>query len=258
MFESHISRGSESRRVLRSLNGEVALVTGASRGIGRAVALRLAQQGADLVVTGRTEEDLSSLAREVEGTGRKVLLASGDATKEQDVVSTVEKAREKFGKIDILVNNIGIGAYKPLVTTTVGEYDEMVTVNNRSTFLFTRFVVPLMIERRYGQIITISSASGIIGYANEAVYCSTKHAQVGMMEALDRELQPHNIKVCLVCPGSVNTYFALGEGRTKGDPALLEMLGAEDVAEAVNFVAAQPWKSMITQVNLRPATEAMY
>jgi NADP-dependent 3-hydroxy acid dehydrogenase YdfG len=244
--------------VLRSLNGEVALVTGASRGIGRAVALRLARQGADVIVTGRTEEDLSSLAREVEGTGRKVLVAPGDATKEQDVIDTVEKARGKFGKIDILVNNIGIGVYKPLVTTTVNDYDEMVAANNRSTFLFTRFVVPLMIERRYGQIITVSSVSGIIGYANEAVYCATKHAQVGMMEALDRELQPHNIKVCLVCPGSVNTYFALGEGRTKGDPALLDMLEAEDVAESVNFVAAQPWKSMITQVNLRPVAEAKY
>jgi NADP-dependent 3-hydroxy acid dehydrogenase YdfG len=245
--------------MLRSLNGEVALVTGASRGIGRAAALRLAHQGADVVVTGRTEEDLSSLAKEVEGVGRTALVAPGDATREQDVMGIVKKAKEKFGKIDILVNNVGIGYIKPLVNTSVEEYDAMVTTNNRSTFLFTRFIVPMMIERRYGQIITVSSQSGLIGFPNEAVYCSTKHSQMGMMGSLDRELQAHNIKVCLVCPGSVNTYFAMGGGgRTAGDPALQGMLEADDVAEAVAFVAAQPWKSMITQIELRPVTEAKY
>lgn len=244
--------------MLRSLEGEVALVTGASRGIGRAVALRLAQQGADIVVTARAKEELEALAKEVEAKGRKVLVTEGDATKETDVTTSIEKARDKFGKIDILVNNIGIGTYKSLVSTSVKEYEDMVTTNNRSTFLFTKFVVPIMIERRYGQIITISSVSGIVGYPNEAVYCQTKHAQVGLMEALDRELQPHNIKVCLVCPGSVNTYFALGTGRTQGDPAMKDMLDAQDVADAVNFVAAQPWKSMITQISLRPVTEAKY
>ncbi len=244
--------------MLRSLEGEVALVTGASRGIGRAVALRLASQGADVVITGRTDADLQKLANEIEAKGRKVLVAAGDATKEADVTATVEKARQKFGKIDILVNNIGIGVYQSFISTSVKEYDEMVASNNRSTFLFTKFVVPLMIERRYGQVITISSGSGMIGYANEAVYCQTKHAQMGLMDALDRELQPHNIKVCLVCPGGVNTYFALGAGRTQGDPALKEMLEAEDVADAVNFVAAQPWKSMISQINLRPVTEPKY
>jgi NAD(P)-dependent dehydrogenase (short-subunit alcohol dehydrogenase family) len=244
--------------MLRSLEGEVAIVTGASRGIGRAVALRLSQQGADVVVTGRTEHDLKKLAEEIEAKGKKVLVAAGDASKEADVRGTVEKARQKFGKVDILVNNIGIGAYQPLVETSVEQYDEMMAINNRSTFLFTKFVVPLMMEKRYGQIITISSVSGIIGYANEAVYCQTKHAQVGLMEALDRELQPFNIKTCLILPGSVNTYFALGAGRTPGDPALKDMLEADDVADAVNFVAAQPWKSMITQINLRPAAEAKY
>jgi 3-oxoacyl-[acyl-carrier protein] reductase len=247
--------------MLRSLTGEVALVTGASRGIGRAVASRLGQQGADLVITARTEKELVELAAQVEANGggrRRVLVAPGDAGDERDVTEVVNRAKERFGRIDILVNNVGIGAYKPFTTTSVKEYDEMIAINNRSTFLFTRFVVPLMMERRYGQIITISSASGTIGYPGEAVYCSTKHAQMGMMESLDRELQQYNIKVCTVCPGSVNTYFSLGAGRTQGDPSLMQMLDADDVAEAVNFVAAQPWKSMVTNISLRPATEAKY
>jgi 3-oxoacyl-[acyl-carrier protein] reductase len=115
-----------------------------------------------------------------------------------------------------------------------------------------------MIERHYGQIITISSGSGKAGYSGEALYCGTKFAEMGLMESLDRELLQHNIKVSVVCPGGVKTNFALGRGRTNGDPSLEEMLTPEDVAEAVNFVAAQPWKSMITELSLRPVTEPRY
>ncbi len=244
--------------MLRSLDGEVALVTGASRGIGRAVALRLAKQGADLVLTGRTKSDLEEVGELFQKEGKKVLVSPGDATKEEDVVATFRQVKEKFGKLDILVNNVGIGAYKPFVETSVKEYNEMLSENLESTFLFTKFAVPMMIERHYGQIITISSQSGKAGYSGEAPYVGTKFFQMGMMESLDRELLPHNIKVCVVCPGSVNTFFALGAGRTKGDPSLNQYLDAEDVAEAVNFVAAQPWKSMIMEIDLRPVTEARY
>lgn len=244
--------------LLRSLKGEVALVTGASRGIGAAVAKRLAEQGADLVVTGRTNNDLESLAEEISKIGRKALVAVGDATSEHDVKEALEKAKKTFGKIDILVNNVGIGAYKPFVETSPEEYDQMVAANFKSTFLFTRFVAPIMIERHYGQVITISSGSGKAGYAGEALYCGTKFAEMGLMESLDRELLQHNIKVSVVCPGGVNSYFALGAGRTKGDPALNDFLDAEQVAEAVNFVAAQPWKSMVAELVMRPVTEARY
>lgn len=244
--------------MLRSLNGEVALVTGASRGIGKAVAERLAAQGADVVITGRTSKDLESLSQSISKSGRKVLVAPGDASSESDVIRTVQRAKDAFGKIDILVNNVGIGFYKPFVNTSAEEYDAMVGANLKSTFLFTRHVAPIMIERHYGQIITISSGSGKAGYAGEALYCGTKFAEMGLMESLDRELQQHNIKVSVVCPGGVNTYFALGAGRNKDDPALADYLDAEQVAEAVNFVAAQPWKSMITELDLRPVTEARY
>lgn len=244
--------------MLRSLSGEIALVTGASRGIGRATAIRLAKQGADLILTGRTKGDLEDLGSLIQKEGRKVLVSPGDATREEDVARTFQKVKDTFGKVDILVNNVGIGAYKPFVSTTVKEYNDMVSANLESTFLFTKFAVPMMIERHYGQIITISSQSGKAGYAGEAPYVGTKFFQMGMMESLDRELLPHNIKVSVVCPGSVNTFFALGAGRQKTDPVLAEYLDAEDVAEAVNFIAAQPWKSMIMEIDLRPVTEARY
>jgi meso-butanediol dehydrogenase/(S,S)-butanediol dehydrogenase/diacetyl reductase len=244
--------------MLRSLEGEVALVTGASRGIGRAVANRLAKQGADVVITGRTESDLREVEKEILSSGRKALVAVGDATNEMDVRSAVEGAVNKFGRIDILVNNVGIGAYKSFTSTSVSEYDQMVAENLKSTFLFTRFVIPVMVKQHYGQIITISSQSGKQGYAGEALYVGTKFFQMGMMESLDRELLEQNIKVSVVCPGSVNTYFALGAGRQKGDPALQQYLSPEEVAESVNFVAAQPWKSYIMEIDLRPVNEARY
>jgi len=244
--------------MLRSLEGEVALVTGASRGIGRAVANRLAKQGADVVITGRTESDLREVEKEILSSGRKALVAVGDATNEMDVRSAVEGAVNKFGRIDILVNNVGIGAYKSFTSTSVSEYDQMVAENLKSTFLFTRFVIPVMVKQHYGQLITISSQSGKQGYAGEALYVGTKFFQMGMMESLDRELLEQNIKVSVVCPGSVNTYFALGAGRQKGDPALQQYLSPEEVAESVNFVAAQPWKSYIMEIDLRPVNEARY
>lgn len=244
--------------ILRSLEGEVALVTGASRGIGRAVAIRLAKQGADIAITGRTASDLGYVEKEIKQAGRNSLILVGDATSESDALAAVENTKKKFGKIDILVNNVGIGAYKSLVSTSVEEYDRMVAENLRTTFLFTKFVIPHMVERHYGQIITISSQSGKQGYAGEAPYVGTKFFQMGMMESLDRELLEHNIKVSVVCPGSVNTNFALGAGRKEGDPAMQQYLSADEVAESVNFVAAQPWKSYIMEIDLRPVNEARY
>jgi len=244
--------------MLRSLEGEVALVTGASRGIGRAVAVRLAKQGADVAITGRTASDLGDVEKEINAAGKRALVLVGDATSESDALQAVENTKRTLGKIDILVNNVGIGAYKPITTTSVEEYDRMVSENQRTTFLFTKFVIPAMIERHYGQIITVSSQSGRQGYAGEALYVGTKFFQMGMMESLDRELLEHNIKVSIVCPGSVNTNFAFGAGRQKGDKALEQYLSAEDVAESVNFVAAQPWKSYVMSIDLRPVNEARY
>ncbi len=153
--------------MLRSLEGEVALVTGASRGIGRAVAIRLAKQGADIVITGRTASDLGEVEKEIKNMGRKVLVSVGDATSDRDAMDAVENAKKTFGRVDILVNNVGVGAYKPFVNTSIAEFDEMVAENLKSTFLFTKFVIPVMVKQHYGQIITISSQSGKQGYAGE-------------------------------------------------------------------------------------------
>ena len=162
-----------------------------------------------------------------------------------------------FGRIDILINNAGVGNYKNLVETSAEEYDEMMDSNVRSTFLFTRHVVPVMIEQRAGLVLMISSMAGVYGFGGEAVYCATKFAQVGLAQALDKELRPHGIKVGALCPGGVKTEFALGKGRTEAGVAESDMLEADDVAHAVRFACTQPPGARIIQVQMRTMAEPL-
>ncbi|HWT01032.1 MAG TPA: SDR family oxidoreductase, partial [Pyrinomonadaceae bacterium] len=147
--------------------------------------------------------------------------------------------------------------YKDLVETSTEEYDEMMDANVRSTFLFTRYAVPVMINQRAGLVLMISSMAGVYGFPGEAVYCATKFAQVGFAQALDKELRPHGIKVGTICPGGVKTEFAVGKGRTEEGVEQSEMLEAEDVAEAVLFACAQSPRSRIIQVQMRTMAEAL-
>jgi short-subunit dehydrogenase len=241
---------------LENLKDKVALVTGASRGIGRASALALAKEGVHIVATSRTESDLYSLVKECEALGVKAVAAPADATKQVDVNELKEKALQVFPQIDILVNNAGVGKYASLLEHTIEDYDWIMNTNMRSTFLFTHSFLPEMLARRNGTIIIISSQAGYRGFPTETVYCATKFAQVGFAQALDGEVRPHNIKVSIIAPGGVYTAFAMGTGRTEGDPALDKMLEAEDVADAVVFAAAQPIKSRILVVGMRTMSEA--
>lgn len=240
---------------MRALTHEVALVTGVGSGIGKAVALKLADAGMKLALTSRSAERLGEVVDLAESRNVEVIYVTGDASNPQTASKLAEAAVSRFGHIDLLVNNVGVGAYRPFTETSLDDFDDMMATNVRSTFLFTKVVVPVMIRQHYGQIITISSGSGIRGYADEAVYCATKFAQAGLSEALDQELLNHNIKVSTIFPGGVKTNFAIGNGRTAGDPGLDEMLDATDVAEAVHFVAAQEWKSFVYELCLRPMSE---
>jgi NADP-dependent 3-hydroxy acid dehydrogenase YdfG len=238
----------------QTLAGRVALITGASAGIGAAVARSLAAQGARLVLTARREERLTALVKE---TGADAVIVAGDAREEATVVSVVDAAIKRFGQIDILVNNTGVGNYKNLVDTSATDYDEMFVTNVRTTFLFTRYVVPHMLERQSGTILMISSMAGIYGFAGEAVYCATKFAQVGFAQALDKELRPSGIKVGVICPGGVKTEFALGKGRTEDAVAASAMLEPEDVAGAVLLACTQSPGSRIIEIQMRTMAEAL-
>jgi NADP-dependent 3-hydroxy acid dehydrogenase YdfG len=236
---------------------KVALITGASSGIGRASALALAQEGANMVLTARRQERLKELESAVQKAGGKAISVIGDATSEEVAQQCVAMAAQTFGALDILINNVGVGNYKNLVDTSAAEYDEMMDANVRSTFLFTRHTVPMMVKQGSGTILMISSMAGIYGFAGEAVYCATKFAQVGFAQALDKELRPHGIKVGVICPGGVKTEFALGKGRTEEGVAKSGMLDPADVASAVLLACTQSPGSRIIEVQMRTMDESL-
>lgn len=239
------------------LESKVAIITGASAGIGWACARALAEEGARLVLTARRQERLETLKSEVESLGGAAVLVTGDAREEDTAVRCVRAATEAWGRIDILVNNTGVGTYKDLVDTSADEYDEMMDTNVRSTFLFTRHVVPVMLPQKSGTVLMISSMAGVYGFGGEAVYCMTKFAQMGFAQALDRELRPHGIKVGAICPGGVKTEFALGRGRTEAGVAESDMLEPEDVAGVVLLACTQSPKSRIIEVQMRTMAESL-
>jgi NADP-dependent 3-hydroxy acid dehydrogenase YdfG len=239
------------------LSGKTALITGASAGIGWASAIALAGEGASLVITARRQERLADLESAVQAAGGKAVSLLGDATEADTAARAVDLAVQTFGALDILINNVGVGNYKNLVDTSAEEYDEMMDSNMRSTFLFTRYAVPVMIKQGSGTILMISSMAGIYGFGGEAVYCATKFAQVGFAQALDKELRPHGIKVGAICPGGVKTEFALGKGRTEESVAESEMLDPEDVAGAILMACTQSPRSRIIQVQMRTMAEGL-
>ena len=235
------------------LAGKVAIVTGASAGIGAACARALAAEDAELVVTARRKERLEELAAENTARGIRTHVVVGDARDE----ATAQRAVAAAGRVDILINNAGIGIYKNLVDTSADDYDAMMDTNMRSTFLFTRHAVPVMLKQGSGTILMVSSMAGLYGFAGEAVYCSTKFAQVGFTQALDRELRPKGIKVGVICPGGVKTEFAIGQGRTVQGVKDSKMLEAEDVAAAVLLACTQSSGSRIIEIQMRTMAESL-
>src|SRR5512134_3160658 len=239
------------------LSGKTVLITGASAGIGWASALALAGESANLVLSARRQERLAELESAIQKAGGKAVSLVGDAKEEETARQAVDLAIKTFGSLDILINNVGVGNYKNLVDTSAEEYDEMMDSNVRSTFLFTRHAVPVMIKQGSGTILMVSSMAGVYGFGGEAVYCATKFAQGDFAQALDKELRPYGIKVGAICPGGVKTEFALGKGRTEQSVAESGMLDPEDVASAVLMACTQSPRSRIIEVQMRTMAEAL-
>jgi NADP-dependent 3-hydroxy acid dehydrogenase YdfG len=239
------------------LTGKIAIVTGASAGIGRASALALAAEGAKVVITARRQERLDVLASEINAMNTEAYAVAGDANDEATAKRCVETALNETGRIDILLNNAGMGNYKNLVDTSLEEYDQLMNTNMRSTFIFTRQVVPQMLLQKHGTILMVSSMAGLYGFANQAVYCATKFAQVGFAQSLDKELRPSGIKVGVICPGGVKTEFAIGTGRTEESVAQSSMLEATDVAGAVLLACTQAPGSRIIEIQMRTMSESL-
>lgn len=241
----------------QKLHGKVALITGASAGIGTASALALAAEGAKIVLTARRQERLQELVAKIKELGSEAVFVVGDAREEETAQKSVQMALDSFGRLDILLNNAGVGNYKNIDETSAEDYDEMMDSNVKSTFLFTRHAVPVMKNQKSGTILMLSSMAGIYGFPGEAVYCATKFAQIGFAEALDKELREDGIKVGAICPGGVKTEFALGKGRTEESVEESGMLEPEDVAGAVVLACTQGANSRIIQIQMRTMAEPL-
>ncbi len=239
------------------LAGKVAIVTGASKGIGRASAIGLAAEGAAVVAVARSGDKLEALRGEIEAAGGRCAPVVGDVAQKATAEETLDVTLGRFGRVDVLLNNAGIGSYADFLDYSVEDYDAIMNTNMRSTFLFTKAVVPTMKAQGSGLILQVSSQAGIRGFTREAVYCATKHAQVGFTQALRLELQPFGIKVAVICPAGVKTEFAIGHGRTPEFVASSGFLDAEDVADAVVFAATQRPNARMTQINLIALDEAL-
>lgn len=241
-----------------NISGKTAVVTGAGRGIGRAVSLILARAGVKVVAAARRQADLDALVDEISAAGQTAMGLATDLSREEDVRRLHQKTLEKFGDADILVNNVGVGKYGTLADLSVDDYDRMMNTNMRSTFLCTKIFLPAMLKKGPGcHVLFVASVASLRGLPSESVYCASKAAQYAFAQSLDYETRPAGVKVSVVAPGGVNTDFALGDGRTKGDPVLEEMLDAEDVAEAVLFALSQPQKSRTFLIGMRPMNEAL-
>ena len=235
----------------QSLQGKTVLITGASSGIGRAAAVSFAAAGANLVLTARRADRLEEICAGLTAAGSGAVYFAGDARDEETAISAVKLAVERFGQLDVLINNAGLGNYKDLVDTTPAEYDELMDVNMRSGFVFSRHAVPGMIAQKSGTILFISSVAGLQGSPGEAVYCATKFAQIGFAQALDQELRRHGIKVGTICPGGVKTEFAVGRGRTEEGVRGSRMMEPSEVADAIVWACQQPANARILQMTIR-------
>lgn len=238
---------------MEDLQGRVAAVTGASAGIGAATARALSAAGAAVVLGARRSDRLHQLAEEL---GGDVAVVDMDVRVPADSERLVGAAVERFGRLDALVANAGIGAYGGIMDLSDQQLVDMVDTNVTGTVWPIRAAVPHMKAAGSGDIVIVASVAGLRGAGDEAVYAATKFAQVGLAGALDRELREQNIRVSIICPGGTATEFAMGAGRTPDMPGLADMLRPDDVAEAVLTVLRQP-KSMRTLVwSMRSIHEA--
>ncbi|MDX6430855.1 MAG: hypothetical protein QOE54_3221 [Streptosporangiaceae bacterium] len=229
----------------RDLSSTVVAITGASSGIGAATARLLVEAGARVAIQARRQERLAQLVDEL-GSDH-VVAVPGDVRDPAQARALVEGAVEKFGRLDSIVVNAGMGAYGGILDATDDELTTMLRTNIDSSVWAVRAAVQ---QFRHvgegGDIVIISSVAGLRGGGNEAVYAATKFAQVGLAGSLDREVRTEGIRVSTLCPAGVHTEFAIGQGRTEGDPALDDFLQPEDLGAAVVTVLRQPRRMRTT------------
>jgi 3-oxoacyl-[acyl-carrier protein] reductase len=226
----------------------IALVTGASRGIGRAISSALAAAGYHVVAAARNRQQLDDLVDEIGSAGGAATAIPADLADEQQILALFDEIDRRFGRLDVLVNNAGIGVFGPLVAYATDDLDRLLAVNLRAPFLCCREALKRMIPRRSGYLINIASVVGFKGYVNQAAYTATKHGIMGLTKVLAAEAQPHGIRTSVILPGGVDTDL-VGDARPDLDRSIL--LQPSDIAQTVLFLLSLSERAAIDQIYIR-------
>jgi len=230
------------------LAGKTALVTGASRGIGFAIARKLGLMGAKVAICARDGGKLEDAAARLRNDGVEVLAATADVASAAEIASLITKTEKSLGSIEILVNNAGVGYFGPVQEADEKNWDSVLDTNLKAVFLLSKAIAPGMIERHVGHIINIGSLAGKNAFKNGSIYCASKWGLMGLTECMAEDLREYGIRVSVICPGSVATEF--GSPVSKKNPQ--KMLQPDDIAHAVEMLVTQAAQSFISEVLIRP------
>jgi len=234
-----------------SLREKVAIVTGASRGIGRAIAMSLTAEGVFIAATARSEEQLRQLQRDIESGGGIAHCIVADLSASYSAQHIVSQTLTRFGRLDILVNNAGIAVQAPLLETSIEQWDRLMAVNARAPFLLCKEAIPYMKTAGEGTIIQIVSVIGVKGYINQGAYTASKHALMGMSKVLAQEVQADNIRIHTILPGAVATDMI---EYIRPDIKKSALMAPEEIAEIVLFLLTHRGNAVIDDIHVRRAS----
>jgi 3-oxoacyl-[acyl-carrier protein] reductase len=235
------------------LAGKVAIVTGASRGIGRAISLALAEEAATVILAARSIQGLQKTAGQVTMAGGQAKIVHVELTEEQSILNLIQATGEKLGRLDILVNNAGVTHSAPLEQTSTEDWQRCISVNARAPFILCREALPLLKKSEAAHIVNIASVVGIKGYPLQSAYTASKHALRGMTMSLAEELKGSNIRVHLLCPGGVDTDMV---DNVRPDIAKDELIKPEEIAELVFYLVTHKGNAVLDELRIRRATSS--
>ena len=234
------------------IKNKIALVTGASKGIGRETALALAREGAHIAISARSEELLQVVAGEIRAAGSKALVFPGDMSDEKTIAEFVEATIAEFGRLDILINNAGVGIFGPVAELSTEDWDTMFNLNMRGVFLMTRTCLPHLRAAGESVVVNVASLAGKNAFVGGGGYAATKHALLGFSRCLMLEERQHGLRVLAICPGSVNTPFNIDRSPAD-DPRRRRIIQPEDVAATILHMIRMPQHTMISEIDMRPS-----
>ena len=231
---------------------KITIITGASRGIGKAIAFKLAKEGHFTILLARNREEIEEIEFQIDETGGKALAIPTDVADEKEVQAAIEQVIRDFGRIDCIINNAGLGIFKNAEEFTLGEWATVMETNVKGTFLLTKAALPYMKAAKKGHIIGIASDVSKRTFAGGSLYCASKYAQDAFLTAVRKEARQSGVKVSVVYPGLVDTFF---HGRPEGAEYQQEYLHPQDIASAVSYILSAPEHVVVDELMIHPMSQ---